>query len=138
MAVVTPAPVPKKFTDAQVKAFEKALAQGHPDDVCAAMAGIEQGDVTDLIGQKGMAWKAEHQIKSKLPLAKVRERMNEVMADAMEDGKKMSPELAMEILGKQDPGWNPTQRHDLTSKGQQMGVIYYPTKPDENPLGTDA
>lgn len=108
MSIENP-PTPIQFTDNQIKLFLEAIANGHKVELAVFKAGLPQSSTSDLLAAIPPETLPEAKLLSKIPLATVKERMNQIMLDAQNPDNPMTPDLAIQILERKAPEeWSKT------------------------------
>lgn len=120
--MITNPPALHTFSPQQVEAFLRGLASGHSDEISCHLAGIEQRHLSDLLVSLPTPHAyQEAKMRSKLPLAEVRTRMNNIMLQANDAEFPMPPDLAIDILERQDPQqWGKQQIVQLRAPEPQL------------------
>jgi N-methylhydantoinase B/oxoprolinase/acetone carboxylase alpha subunit len=111
-------PEPYAFKEGQLTAFLSFIREGHKDEIAALKAKIPQSAILDAKAEIGAEIYAEARLASSLPLAEVKERVNDLMREARSG--EMSLRDALDILERQDKAWSKNAKVDMTSDGKAL------------------
>lgn len=103
---ITHAPALQSFSKTEINLFLQAKSQGLSDDIAIFKAGLKQSALSDLLAAISVIDPLavqEAAVRAKLPITQVKLRMNAIMESANDEDEPMSPDLALNILERQDP-----------------------------------
>lgn len=97
---------PYQPSDDQKEKYLSALRNGHSDELAALMADMTQSQAKDALIAIGEAEVQKARLMSQLPLAMVKERLNDAMLFANDPEAPMALRDALEIAGRRAPEWS--------------------------------
>lgn len=101
-------------TQEQVDAYLNALRNGHDDQMAVLRSGMTFKQAKDAVVFIGEERLQRARLEALVPLATVRERMNEIMLTANDAEAPMPLRDALDILGRRDAAWSSKAQVNVT------------------------
>ncbi len=103
-----------KPSEDQKQKYLDALRQGHSDELAVLMADMTPAQAKDALVAIGEDEVRKARLMAQLPLAVVRERVNDLMLAARDEEQPMPFKDAIEILSRRDPTWSTKAQVNVT------------------------
>ena len=101
-------------TEEQKEKYLDALRQGHSEELAVLMSGMTPRQAKDAVVVIGEQEVQRARLMAQLPLATVRERMNDLMLNAKDEEQPMTLRDALELLARRDPSWSTKAQLNVT------------------------